>query len=252
MKILLSPAKSIQIPESYPETAPSKGLFVEDSEKLVKKLKKLSPKKLEKLYSVSRDIAELNYNRFQQWAPPTEPGESVLPAIFAFSGEVYRGLNITALDSKQRDYINANVRILSGLYGLLRPYDLIFPYRLEMGTKFEVSAKAQNLYQFWGNKITDRLNSEETELIVNLASAEYFKAVNTKKIKAKIITPVFKEFKNGEYKMLMTYAKNARGEMARWCAQHNIEKAEDLKGFDLSNYKFMPEMSSEEEYVFVR
>ncbi|MCE3296542.1 MAG: hypothetical protein K0R65_2256 [Crocinitomicaceae bacterium] len=252
MKILLSPAKSIQIPESYPKIGPTTGKFLKETETLVKKMKKFSPKKLAALYSVSNDIAELNYNRFQNWESPVEAGENILPAVFAFNGEVYRGLNVTELSPEEMDYINGHVRILSGLYGLLQPYDLIYPYRLEMGTKLEVSAKAKNLYQFWGDKISNALNAEETDVIVNLASAEYFKAVNAKKIKAKIITPVFKEFKNGEYKMLMTYAKNARGEMARYCAQNKIETAEDLKSFNLSNYRFMPEMSTDEEYVFVR
>lgn len=252
MKILLSPAKSIQTPETYPKIGPTTGKFLKESEKLVKKLKKFSPKKLATLYSVSKDIAELNYNRFQNWQTPVEPGESVFPAVFAFTGEVYRGLDVTGLSLEEMDYINSHVRILSGLYGLLQPYDLIYPYRLEMGTRLEINAKTKNLYQFWGDKITNLLNAEEPELIVNLASTEYFKAVNTKKIKAKIITPVFKEFKNGEYKMLMTYAKNARGEMARYCAKHKIEKAEDLKSFNLSRYQFMPELSTEDEYVFVR
>lgn len=252
MKILISPAKSIQTNVSYPEVETSLCSFPKETEVLVKKMKKMKAKKLADLYHVSQDIAELNYNRFQAWQMPAEISENVLPAVFAFNGEVYRGLNIQSLSEKELTYTNQNLRILSGLYGLLRPFDLFYPYRLEMGTKLEVNAKAKNLYQFWGDKLTNYLNAEEKEVVVNLASTEYFKAINTKKIKAKIITPVFKEFKNGEYKMLMTYAKNARGEMARYCAQNNIQNPEDLKAFNLSNYKFMDELSTENEYVFVR
>ncbi|MES2589229.1 MAG: peroxide stress protein YaaA [Bacteroidota bacterium] len=252
MKILLSPAKSIQFSSDFPQVNFSSCEFLDESEKLVKKLQKYKVKKLSDLFHVSKEIGELNYARFQNWERPVELVNETIPAVFAFSGEVYRGLDIKSLKEKQRDYLNDNLRILSGMYGLLKPYDLLYPYRLEMGTKIEITPKIKNLYQFWGDKITDKLNSEESETIVNLASIEYFKAVNTKKAKAKIITPIFKELKNGEYKIVMTFAKHARGEMARFCALNQIQDVEDIKDFSLSNYKFMPSLSSETDWVFAR
>lgn len=252
MKILLSPAKSIQTNLTFPKVNFSVCSFLNESEKLVKKLQKYKAKKLSELFHVSDDIGELNYLRFQNWQKPLELKDETIPSIFAFSGEVYRGLEVKTLKEKQLDYLNENLRILSGLYGLLKPYDLLYPYRLEMGTKLDISSKIKNLYQFWGDKITQQLNLEEQKVIINLASNEYFKAVNQKKIKAKIITPVFKEFKNGEYKVLMTYAKNARGEMARFCAINNIQRPDDLKVFSNSGYEYMANLSNDAEWVFVR
>lgn len=252
MKILLSPAKSIQITQDYPKVSPGVCTFLNDSEKLISKMKKMKPKKLAEIYGVSQDIAELNYNRFQHWKRPEHAEEDIMPAVFAFTGEVYRGLNSKEMSLDSLHYLDNHLFILSGLYGLLKPMDLIYPYRLEMGTKLDITPKVKSLYQFWGDKLTKHLNDHESELVVNLASTEYFKAINPKKTKAKIITPLFKEFKNGEYKMLMTYAKNARGEMTRFCAENNVQKAEDLKKFNLSGYAYMENLSSETEYVFVR
>ncbi|MFN5416878.1 MAG: peroxide stress protein YaaA [Flavobacteriia bacterium] len=252
MKILISPAKSIQTNVSFPQVDTKIAPFLKEAESLVKKLKKYKPKKLVDLYHVSQDIAELNYNRFLNWKSPIELSEEIIPAVFAFSGEVYRGLDVKTLQENELNYLNSNLRILSGLYGILNPFDLFHPYRLEMGTHFEVSPKAKNLYQFWGDKLTNYINAEEKELVVNLASNEYFKAINTKKLKAKLVTPVFKEFKNGEYKIIAIFAKHARGEMTRFCAEKNVTTAEELKLFSYSNYQFMSEMSSDSEYVFVR
>ena len=252
MKILLSPAKSIQQNPEFPAVNFSTADFLGESEKLVKKLKKYSAKKLSALFHVSADIAELNFSRFQNWESPTELTNQAIPSIYSFTGEVYRGLDVKTLDSSRVDYLNDNLRILSGLYGLLKPFDLMYPYRLEMGTKFEVTPKISNLYQFWEDKITNKLNSEEKEIIVNLASIEYFKAVNTKKIKAKIITPIFKELRNGEYKIVMTFAKHARGEMLRFCAEYNIQNPEEMKNFTKSNYTYMENLSSDTEWVFAR
>jgi len=252
MKILLSPAKSISLDQNYPAVNVSKAHFLTESENLVGKLKKYSSKKLKALYSVSSDIAQLNHDRFQHWQSPLLANEQVKPCVFAFNGEVYRGLDALSLDPEALDYLNSNTRILSGLYGILKPLDLIYPYRLEMGTSFSVTPKVKNLYQFWGNKLTDYLNNEESESIINLASIEYFKAINTKLLKAKLINIQFKEFKNGEYKMLMTYAKHARGEMAKFAAHKKINLAEELKSFDYLGYQYMENMSSENEWVFVR
>jgi cytoplasmic iron level regulating protein YaaA (DUF328/UPF0246 family) len=252
MKILISPAKSIQTHQELPSVSVSKALFLEDSEKLVKKLQKYSAKKLAALFHVSVDIAELNYHRFQNWQSPISQNEEIQPAVFAFTGEVYRGLNVKNLDNESLNYLNDHLFILSGLYGILKPFDLMYPYRLEMGTKFPYSSKITNLYQFWGDKLTNKLNQEEQDVIVNLASAEYYKSIQEKKLKAKVITPVFKEFKNGKYQLLMTYAKHARGSMTRFCAEKKIEKVEDLKLFQVDGYQYMENMSTETEWVFVR
>jgi uncharacterized protein len=252
MKILISPAKSIQHTNDFPKINFSRAEFLSESEKLIKKLKKYNVKQLMDLFHVSQDIAEINHLRFKNWESPLELKNEIIPAVYAFTGEVYRGLNVKTIQEENLDYLNKNLRILSGLYGILRPFDLLYPYRLEMGTKYEINAKTSNLYQFWGDKLSSFLNKEENDFIINLASTEYFKAINTKKIKGKIITPVFKEFKNGEYKIVMTYAKNARGLMTRYCVDHKIENPEDLKKFNLDNYEYMENLSKENELVFVR
>lgn len=252
MKFLLSPAKSITLDQNYPKTAQTNVHFLKEAENLAGKMKKFSAKKLAALYHVSPDIAQLNYERFQHWQAPLVASENIKPCLFAFNGEVYRGLDALNMDESALQYTQENTRILSGLYGILKPFDLIYPYRLEMGTSLAVTPKTKNLYQFWGDKITDYLNAEESDCVVNLASNEYFKAVNTKKLKPRLITAVFKEFKNGEYKMLMTYAKHARGEMAKYAAHKQLKKAEDLKNFDYLGYQYMENLSSENEWVFVR
>jgi uncharacterized protein len=252
MKILLSPAKSIQFTNDFPKINFSQAEFLSESEKLIKILKKYKVNQLMELFHVSKDIAEINHLRFKNWESPIELKNEIIPSVYAFTGEVYRGLNAKTIEVENLDYLNKNLRILSGLYGILRPFDLLYPYRLEMGTKFEINAKTSNLYQFWGDKLSLFLNQEENDFIINLASTEYFKAINTKKIKGKIITPVFKEFKNGEYKIVMTYAKNARGLMTRYCVDHKIENPEELKKFNLDNYEYMENLSKENEWVFVR
>ena len=252
MKILISPAKSISMEANYPETKTSEAHFLDKSEYLVGKLKKYGVQKLKKMYKVSSDIAQLNHDRFANWESPVAPSPQVKPSVFAFTGEVYRGLDALNMKPDELQYTNENLRILSGLYGLLKPFDLIYPYRLEMGTSIKVTPKIKNLYLFWGDKITDLINEQEKEFVINLASNEYFKAVNTKKLKARLINIQFKEFKNGEYKVLMTYAKHARGEMAKYCAHKNISNPEELKLFDYLGYQFMENLSTENDWVFVR
>jgi cytoplasmic iron level regulating protein YaaA (DUF328/UPF0246 family) len=252
MKILLSPAKTIQTTITYPDIETSVPVFIKESENLANKLKKFSAKKLKALYDVSSDIAEMNHHRFQNWVPSYTSHKDLLPCGFAFNGEVYRGLNIQNLSGEELQYLNSNLRILSGLYGLLKPFDLIYPYRLEMGTRIQLTPKIGNLYQFWNDKISLALNREEEHEIVNLASSEYFKAVQLKKLKANFITPVFKEFKNGEYKVLMTYAKHARGEMVNYAARKKITQSEQLKNFDSLGYSYDAKLSTPNEWVFTR
>ncbi len=254
MKILISPAKSIQKQELQSSLTPTEGVFLNEADALAKKLKKFTVRKIEKMMHVSNDIASLNYNRFQNWEKPVDLTEESRPAISLFTGEVYRGLDAVSLSEKSMEYAQNNLRILSGMYGLLKPMDLMYPYRLEMGTSWAVTPKQTNLYKFWGSKLAKELNTQisKGEEIINLASAEYFKAIDQKTIKANIITPVFKELKNGEYKVIMTFAKNARGRMTRYIIENQLNNTENVKSFDWDGYRFHEALSSDNEWVFTR
>lgn len=254
MKILLSPAKSIDTSKPFDVPMTSTAQFLPESEQLVAKLKKMSAKKLQTLMHVSADIAALNRARFEAWEAPVEAREEIIPAIMAFNGEAYRGFDARSLNHHQLNYAQQHVRLLSGLYGLLKPLDLLYPYRLEMGTKWELSAKQKNLYQFWGKKLSLALNAEMDRggVLINLASTEYFKAIDLKTIKARIITPIFKEFKNGTYKVVMTYAKHARGAMARYIVVNELNDPEALKCYTVDGYTFDVKQSTETDWVFVR
>ena len=252
MKIIISPAKSLDFETKVPTSLHSQPQFLEDSVKLNKKLKTLSRKRLSEFMGISTDLAALNYERNQNWSLPFTP-ENSKQAIFAFTGEVFRGIDVNSLASDKVPVLQERLRILSGLYGLLKPLDLIQPYRLEMGKKLKVG-KTETLYKFWGDKITNALNEEiaDNDLFINLASSEYFKAVNQKVLKVPMITPVFKDFKNGQYKTIMTFAKKARGLMVRYIIDNNIKTVEALKGFDTDGYGFSESMSTETELVFTR
>lgn len=254
MKILISPAKSINEDCTFPQVSYTSPQFAKEAKSLAVKLKKLKAKDLMELMHVSKDIAELNVDRFKKWHLTPEPTAIVKPAAFLFTGEVYKGLDIASLTEKQLESAQSNLRILSGMYGLLRPLDLMYPYRLEMGTKFEVKEGIANLYQFWGDKLTKSLSKEldKNEPVINLASNEYAKAINWKKIKQPVVTPVFKEFKNGEYKIVMMYAKHARGAMARYILENNIEDTEQLKLYNVDGYTFDANQSTNQEWVFTR
>ncbi|WP_075342831.1 peroxide stress protein YaaA [Tenacibaculum agarivorans] len=252
MKIIISPAKSLDFEtkantEQY--TTPN---FLEQSEKLNKKLKTLSRKKLSELMRISDDLSALNYDRNQNWSRPFDL-DNAKQAVYSFTGEVYRGIDITTLDEGKLPSLQDKLRILSGLYGLLKPLDLIQPYRLEMGTRLKVG-RTENLYKFWGDTLANSLNEElqDDELLVNLASAEYFKALPKKTLKVEMITPVFKDFKNGQYKTIMTFAKKARGLMVRYIIDNDVETIEQLKAFNTDGYGFSEEMSEGNELVFTR
>lgn len=254
MKILLSPAKSIEtknIPTISDVTIPS---FTKESEQLINKLKKLSVKKIEAMMHISKDLAELNHFRFQNWIVPEVQSEEIIPAILAFNGEVYKGFDARSFNTEQLQKAQERVVILSGLYGILKPLDLIYPYRLEMGTKWQITPKYKNLYQFWGTKLSKHLNDsmEKNGVLINLASAEYSKAIDKKTLKPRIITPIFKEFKNGEYKIVMMYAKHARGAMARHIVANNIVDPEELKVYNVDGYTYDVKQSSESDWTFVR
>ncbi len=252
MKIIISPAISLDFQSIVPTSLHTQPLFLEQSTKLNQELKTLSKKKLSDLMSISEDLASLNYERNQTWQTPFTP-ENSKQAIYAFTGEVFRGIDINTLPIEKLPLLQENLRILSGLYGLLKPLDLMQPYRLEMGTKLPVGSK-KNLYNFWGDSIANALNEElsENELLINLASSEYFKVVNQKILKVPMITPVFKDFKSGQYKTIMTFAKKARGLMVRYIIDNNIKTIDRLKHFDIENYRFHENMSSKNELVFTR
>jgi uncharacterized protein len=252
MKILLSPAKNIDSSKRFSTTAYSVPIFLSNTEKLVKKMQKFSVPKLAKLMDLSQDLAQLNVERFQNWKPYLNLEEGGEHAAAIFNGEVYRGLDAHSFDAETMQRAQADLRILSGLYGILKPLDIIHPYRLEMGTRFPITPKTGSLYQFWGDSIADALNEEEQELIVNLASTEYFKAVPLKKLKARVITPVFKEFKNGKYQIVMVYAKQARGMMANYILQTGASDVESIKAFNREGYLLDANLSSEDELVFTR
>jgi len=201
---------------------------------------------------ISDDLASLNYDRNQEWQPPFTL-DNAKQADFSFTGEVYRGIDANSISEDKIPVLQEKLRILSGLYGLLKPLDLIQPYRLEMGTKLKVGRK-ENLYKFWDTTLAESLNEElrDGELLINLASTEYFKALPKKALKVPMITPVFKDFKNGQYKTIMTFAKKARGLMVRYIIDNNVETLEELKGFDVEGYGFSEEMSTETELVFTR
>jgi len=252
MKLVLSPAKSLDYDTALPTTRSTAPYFIDEAERINKHLKKKSRKQLSNLMSISDNLADLNYERNQDFTLPFNQ-ENARPAIYAFSGDVYRGFDAYTLENSKIDNLQSTVRILSGLYGLLKPLDLIQPYRLEMGTKFPIG-KSKDLYAFWTEQLTDKLNHElqNDELFINLASNEYFKAINTKKLKVPVLEIKFQELKNGNYKTIAIYSKLARGLMARYIVEHDIDSKEDLKNFDLDNYRFTETLSSDNELVFTR
>ncbi len=252
MKLVLSPAKSLNFESKLPTVITTESCFLNEAERLNKLLKKKSARSLSKLMSISNNLGQLNYERNQEWQLPFTK-DNARQAIYAFSGDVYRGLDVYNISEEKLNTLQDTVRIISGLYGLLKPMDLMQPYRLEMRTKFPVG-KNKNLYDFWRKKITQSLNDEldDDELFLNLASSEYFKAIDTKALKVPVITVLFKDFKNGEYKMIMTFAKLARGYMTRYIVDTNAKTINDIKGFNYEGYSFSESMSTDIELVFIR
>ncbi|WP_434356814.1 peroxide stress protein YaaA [Parasalinivibrio latis] len=254
MLIVVSPAKTLDYTSPLATERFTQPELLDESSRLIKVCKGLTPADISSLMNVSDKIAGLNVARFAEWHPEFTP-ENARQAILAFKGDVYTGLEAETLDDAGFDYAQKHLRMLSGLYGLLKPLDLMMPYRLEMGTKL-ANERGTNLYQFWGSIITEKLNTALAEqgdnILINLASNEYFKSVKPKLLEGEIITPVFKDRKNGQYKMISFFAKKARGMMARHIIDNRIESVEDLKGFDTAGYYFVPEASSHNELVFHR
>lgn len=253
MKIVLSPAKSLDYKSKLPTSRGTQPAFLETTAKINRKLAKMSKEEIGKLMSISDKLADLNYIRYKEFEE-THTKANSRPAIYAFDGDVYSGLDAYTIPVDKLDRLQDSLRILSGMYGILKPLDLMQPYRLEMGTSIGIDQK-NNLYEVWQKKITDSLNKElkEDELFVNLASNEYFKAIDTKKLKAQVITPVFKDLKNGKLKIISFFAKKARGAMVRYIIDKNVNSIEELKGFNYEQYRYSESDSKKDnEFVFIR
>jgi hypothetical protein len=254
MLIVISPAKSLDFKSPSKISDYTIPELLKESEKLVSRLKTISPKQLSKLMEISADLGELNFNRYQEWQTPFT-SENAKQAILAFNGDVYQGLDAATLSEDRLLLAQSKLRILSGLYGVLKPLDLIQPYRLEMGTKLKYY-KSKDLYAFWNPLITKIINQAVTEsgseVLVNLASVEYFKSIDKKKLTAEIVTPDFKDLKNGSYKMISFFAKRARGLMTRFILENNITEPADLLAFNSEGYAFNPRLSKPGNPVFTR
>lgn len=254
MLTLLSPAKTLDFETPATTAEFSQPRFLDASAELIDELKQCSPDDIAQLMKLSAKLAELNAQRFADWRLPFTP-DNAKAAILAFKGDVYTGLEAHTFNESQLAFAQQHVRMLSGLYGVLRPLDLMQPYRLEMGTKFANPA-GKDLYQFWGDRITRSLNEElaqhDNSVVVNLASNEYFKAVQPKALQAELVTPVFKDEKNGQFKIISFYAKKARGMMAAYIVRQGIDDAQQLKQFDSAGYHYSEEDSRGNEWVFKR
>jgi cytoplasmic iron level regulating protein YaaA (DUF328/UPF0246 family) len=257
MIILLSPAKTLDYETPCSAKTATNPRMLKKSAELVDCLKKYSPKKITALMGVSDKIAELNVERYNQWQVPFTKKNSK-QAIYAFRGDVYNGFDVDTLKGKEIDFAQKHLRVLSGLYGLLRPLDLMQPYRLEMGTKLNVSQKNKNLYQFWDTDITDLINEDldhhKKRLVINLASNEYFKSVKPKLLDSDVITPGFKDLKGGKYKVVSFWAKVARGQMARYIVQKQLKNIQHLKNYDVDGYRFNESLSDldTQQWIFTR
>lgn len=254
MLALISPAKTLDYETALPTDIYTQPRLLEQSQQLIDVCRKLSATEIASLMTVSEKIANLNAERFRDWNAEFD-FSNARQALFAFKGDVYTGLDAYHLKDQDIDFAQQHLRMLSGLYGLLRPLDLMMPYRLEMGTKLK-NTRGHNLYEFWGSIITDQINQDLAEIdakvLVNLASDEYYKSVNEKNIQAEIIKPVFLDQKNGKYKVISFYAKKARGLMARYLIENKLSQVEQLKAFDSEGYYFDAESSSNKELVFKR
>ena len=254
MLFLLSPAKSLDYESPLPAVTASQPQFVAQSTELISTLKKKTPQQIAELMDLSQALSTLNADRYKAWSPQFSE-KNARPAVLAFNGDVYEGLDAKTLKPKEFQWAQEHRAILSGLYGVLRPLDLIQPYRLEMGTSLK-HGKASNLYQFWGTQIADYLNQQlakhKDPVIVNLASQEYFKSVDRKVLQARVIECVFQDHKNGQYKIISFFAKRARGLMARFAIQHQVKTPAALQAFNLEGYAFAPEVSRPDTLVFRR
>ena len=254
MLYLISPAKNLDYETPATTHVYTQPELMEDAQELAQVCVKLTPQDLSSLMGISDKLAGLNAARFAEWHPDFTP-DNAKQAVLAFNGDVYTGLQATDFSQAELDYAQTHLRILSGLYGVLRPLDLMQPYRLEMGTKL-ANPRGKNLYEFWGERITYKINEQVdatgSELIVNLASTEYFKSVKKKQLNGQLITPTFKDWKNGQYKMISFFAKKARGLMVRYLVKNQIDDLAGLLAFNLEGYEYHPELSKPNEPCFTR
>ncbi|MDN3672342.1 peroxide stress protein YaaA [Flavobacterium branchiarum] len=252
MKIVISPAKSLNFEKELPTSHYTEPSLLKEARQVHKVLKQKNPAELSELMHISDKLAQLNWERNQEWKTPFTP-DNARPAIFTFDGDVYTGLDAYTIPVEKLDILQDKLRILSGLYGILKPLDLIQAYRLEMGTKLPIG-EAKNLYEYWKETVTKTLNKElkKDELFVNLASTEYFSAVDVKALKVPVITPDFKDYKDGKLKIISFFAKKARGMMVRYIIDTNAETVDDLKGFNYEGYQFDSNLSKGNHLVFTR
>ena len=254
MLLVVSPAKNLDYESELATQQFSQPELLAHSEELIKHCRQLTPADIGSLMSISDKLAGLNAARFGEWSQPFTT-ENARPAVLAFNGDVYTGLDANSFSETDFEFAQSHMRILSGLYGLLKPLDLMQAYRLEMGTKL-ANDRGTNLYQFWGDIITEHLNTaiaaQGDKVLINLASNEYFKSVKKKSLDAEIITPAFKDWKNGQYKMISFFAKKARGLMARYIIQNQLTDIAQLKGFDLGGYQYSQDLSKGNDWVFTR
>lgn len=254
MLMVISPAKTLDYESPLATTRYTQPALLEKSQQLIEVARDLSPAQIASLMGISDKLAHLNADRFNSWQPEFTP-DNARQAILAFKGDVYTGLQAETFSDNDFDFAQRHLRMLSGLYGVLRPLDLMQPYRLEMGIKF-ASPAGKDLYSFWGELLTDTLNDalakQGDDVLINLASDEYFKAIKPKKLQAQLIKPVFLDEKNGKYKVISFYAKKARGLMSRYIIQNQLQKPEQLKAFDVDGYAFDAASSNDSEWVFKR
>lgn len=254
MLMVISPAKKLDVESPSTVKKNTQPLLLPDAEQLIDELKKLAPQEVSSLMHISDKLGTLNYDRYQEWQSPFTP-DNAKQAILTFKGDVYVGLDAESLSKSELDFAQQHLSILSGLYGVLRPLDLMQAYRLEMGTRFE-NTRGNNLYAFWGDKITQQLNKQlkknKSQTLVNLASTEYFKSVDISSLNADVVTPIFKDEKNGVYKIISFYAKKARGLMAAYAIKNGITDAKGLKRFTVDGYAYQADQSNDKEWVFTR
>ncbi|MFK7049021.1 hypothetical protein FLACOL_02685 [Flavobacterium columnare] len=252
MKIIISPAKSLDFEKKLPTDKFTQSSFLDKSKEIIEVVKQLSPNDLSSLMKISPALGELNWERNQRFKMPFTP-ENARPAVYAFNGDVYQGLDVYTMSDQKIDLLQNKLRILSGQYGLLKPLDLIQPYRLEMGTKLAIGNK-KNLYEYWKETLTESLNQElkNDAFFINLASNEYSSAIHLKKLNVPVITPEFKDYKNGQLKIISFFAKKARGLMVRYIIDHNIETIDGIKGFNYEGYCFDESLSTNNKLVFTR
>ena len=255
MLTVIAPAKTLDYESNIQIDDFSIATHLKESKILIKELQNKSPDDLSNLMGLSEKLSLLNFERNMNWKAPIKPSPTARQAIYAFKGDVYKGLEVGSLNKKEINYAQKHLAILSGLYGLLKPLDLIYPYRLEMGTKMQ-NLKGKNLYEFWGSKITETINAllsgHKNKDLINLASIEYFSSVNVDKLDGLCISPVFKDFKNGKFKIISFFAKKARGMMARFIIQNKVDSIEQIKEFDIAGYKYSIKDSTEFSPVFIR